>query len=198
MPPPIRTVFDICTPRDDVRQGAIRESEFAADLAKVLRGNAAEEYLQPDLFFANTHPTDGLKALLTNVFQRVSGRGGEASAIFRLDTQYGGGKTHALIALAHVAAGARGVANIGEFLDPGLVPRTPVRVAAFDGENADPTNGRQLDDGVRAFTPWRVGVRPWEEAWLRTPPRERRAAHGARRRDDCRAVRRPAGADPAG
>jgi hypothetical protein len=182
MPPPIRTVFDICTPRDDVRQGAIRESEFAADLAKVLRGNAAEEYLQPDLFFANTHPTDGLKALLTNVFQRVSGRGGEASAIFRLDTQYGGGKTHALIALAHVAAGARGVANIGEFLDPGLVPRTPVRVAAFDGENADPTNGRQLDDGVRAFTPWgelayALGKRPGYER-LRASD-EQRTAPGA-------------------
>ncbi|GMV20768.1 MAG: hypothetical protein AMXMBFR57_07170 [Acidimicrobiia bacterium] len=148
------TIFNICTPREDVRQGTIRESEFAADLAKVLNGTAGAEYLEPERFFANTHPTEGLKALLTNVFQRVSGAGGEASAIFRLDTQYGGGKTHALIALAHVAAGARGVANIAEFLDTGLVPRTAVRVAAFDGENADPANGRLFPGGIRAYTPW--------------------------------------------
>lgn len=150
----MRTVFEICEPRDDVRQGTIRESEFAADLARVLRGQAAPEYQDAKLFFANTYPTDGLKALLTNVFQRLSGRGGEASAVFRLDTQYGGGKTHALIALAHVAAGAKGVNGIAEFLDPALVPQSPVRVAAFDGENADPSNGRQVADDIRAFTPW--------------------------------------------
>src|SRR5688572_12144239 len=105
----MRTVFEICEPRDDVRQGTIRESEFAADLARVLRGQATAEYQDPSLFFANTYPTDGLKALLSNVFMRLSGQGGEASAIFRLDTQYGGGKTHALIALAHIAAGAERV-----------------------------------------------------------------------------------------
>ncbi len=150
----MRTIFDTCEPRDDVRHGTIRESEFAADLARVLRKEAAKEYQDPALFFANTHPTEGLKALLTNVFRRLSGAGGEASAIFRLDTQYGGGKTHALIALAHVANGAAGVANIDEFVERALVPSTPVTVAAFDGENADPANGRDVGDGIRAFTPW--------------------------------------------
>ena len=56
----------------------------------------------------------------------------EAAAIFRLDTQYGGGKTHSLIALTHAARGMGKVANAGEFIDPSLVPRRPVRVARLD------------------------------------------------------------------
>jgi hypothetical protein len=150
----MKTLFDLCEPREDVLGGNIRESEFAADLAAVLRGNAPDEYKLAPVFFANTHPTEGLKRLLDNVCRRLVGKGGEANAIFRLDTQYGGGKTHALIALSHVAAGAQGVTNMAEFLDPALVPKQPVRVAAFDGENADPVNGRPLGEGVRAFTPW--------------------------------------------
>ena len=74
--------------------------------------------------------------------------------MFRLDTSFGGGKTHGLIALVHAAAGMKGVSNVAEFLDPTLVPQSKVRVAAFDGENADPANGRPMGDGVRAHTPW--------------------------------------------
>lgn len=150
----MKTLFELCDPRDDVLSGAIKESEFAADLAQVLRGQAPVEYQDPAVFFANTHPTEGLKRLLDNVSRRLSGAGGEASAIFRLDTQYGGGKTHALIALGHLAGGARRVPNIAEFVDPGLLPTGQVKVAAFDGENADPVNGRLMGDGIRAFTPW--------------------------------------------
>lgn len=150
----MKSLFELCEPRDDVRRGAIRESEFAADLAQVLRGDAPAEYQVPATFFANTHPTDGLKRLLENVCRRLTGAGGEASAIYRLDTQYGGGKTHSLIALSHVAGGARGVTDISEFLAPALVPKTKVRLAAFDGENADPVNGRPMGGRIRAFTPW--------------------------------------------
>ncbi|TAK25717.1 MAG: DUF499 domain-containing protein [Myxococcaceae bacterium] len=150
----VPTIFDLCTPRADVLAGNIRESDFAADLAQVLRGDAPDEYRIPARFFANTHPTRGLKNLLRNVLLRLGGRGGEVAPIFRLDTQYGGGKTHALIALAHAARGMEGVGNVAEFVDPELVPRTPVRIAMFDGENADPSNGRLLGDGVRARTPW--------------------------------------------
>ena len=48
----------------------------------------------------------------------------------------------------------KGVAKIEEFVDPKLVPKKRVRIAAFDGENADPTNGRPLGQGLKAFTPW--------------------------------------------
>lgn len=149
----MRTIFDLCTPRDDVLRGSVQESDFAADLAKVLRRDAPAEYLDPATFFSNTHPTSGLRRLMDNVARRLGGLGG-APAIFRLDTQYGGGKTHALIALSHLAGGMRGVTDLAEFIDPGLVPKGPVRVAAFDGENADPANGRVMPDGTRAHTPW--------------------------------------------
>ena len=148
----MKTLFEICTPRSDILKGDIRESDFAADLAQVINGTAPIEYTQPHLFFANTHPTQGFKALLKTVCQRLQGVGG--SAVLRLDTQYGGGKTHSLIALTHAAQGMKGVNNIAEFIDPNLVPTSKVRLAAFDGENADPVNGRPIGDGLRAYTPW--------------------------------------------
>lgn len=148
----MKTLFEICSPRPDILKGNIRESDFAADLAQVINGTAPPEYALPNKFFANTHPTQGLKALLKTVCQRLQGVGG--SAVLRLDTQYGGGKTHSLIALTHAAQGMKDVNNISEFIAPELVPTTTVRLAAFDGENADPVNGRPLGEGLRAYTPW--------------------------------------------
>ena len=150
----IPTIFETCRPREDVLKGAITEADFAADLAQVIVGKGNVEYLDPVRFFANTYPTRGLKNLLANVCRRLSGAGGEVAAIFRLDTSYGGGKTHGLIALTHAAHGMKGVTNVGEFIDPSLLPDNRVRVAAFDGENADPANGRAMGEGVLAYTPW--------------------------------------------
>ena len=150
----IPTIFDLCTPRQDVLQGTISESDFAADLAQVLRGDAPDEYKDPVKFFANTHPTRGLKDLLRNVCLRLAASPHQVASIFRLDTNYGGGKTHALIALTHAIDGMDGVHNVAEFVDPALLPKGKVRIAAFDGENADPLNGRPLEPGLRAYTPW--------------------------------------------
>lgn len=147
-------LFTICEPRPDVLQGALRESDFAADLSQVLKGDAPDEYKLPAQFFANTYPTKGLKSILKLVASRVLGRPEQVGAIFRLDTQFGGGKTHALIALAHAMHGKGGVAEANEFLDAALWPTAPVRIAAFDGENADPANGRKLSDTIRAYSPW--------------------------------------------
>ena len=151
----MKTLFDICTPREDILSGSMRESDFAADLAEVIAGDSGPvEYSDPAIFFANTYPTEGLKALLSNVCRRLTSAGGEAASLYRLDTQYGGGKTHALIALLHAARGMKGVTNASEFIDESLIPSGDTRVAAFDGENADPVNGRPMGDGIRAYTPW--------------------------------------------
>ena len=150
----IPTIFQTCRPRADVLKGNIAESDFAADLAQVIAGKGNEEHLDPGRFFANTYPTRGLKNLLANVCRRLTGAGGEAASIFRLDTSYGGGKTHGLIALRHAARGVQGVPGMAEFVDPSLLPQHPVRVAAFDGENADPANGRKMEGGLLAYTPW--------------------------------------------
>lgn len=152
----MQTIFDLCVPRDDVLNGSISEADFAADLAMVVRGSkeAPEEYRIASKFFANTYPTRGLKSLLANVCARLSGSGGEVASIFRLDTTYGGGKTHGLIALTHAARGMEGVKNVTEFIDPKIVPKGKVRIAAFDGENADPANGRHMGEEIYAKTPW--------------------------------------------
>jgi hypothetical protein len=150
----IPTIFDLCEPRDDVVAGAITESDFAADLAQVLNGTAPSEYGDSDRFFAHTHPTRGLKRLLESVFSRLSGSKNQAGSIFRLDTRYGGGKTHALIALSHLARTGKDVQRVDEFIDPALLPVGSIQIAAFDGENADVANGVRLCDDIRAYTPW--------------------------------------------
>jgi predicted AAA+ superfamily ATPase len=151
----IPTIFDLCEPRADVRAGTSSESDFAADLSHVIRGAGGPvEYSDPARFFANTYPTRGLRSLLANVCIRLTGKSGAVAAIFRLDTSFGGGKTHGLIALVHAARGMIGVANPHEFVDPALIPTGKVKVAAFDGENADPANGRRMGEDVLAFTPW--------------------------------------------
>ena len=150
----VPTIFETCRPRTDVLEGTITEADFAADLAQVITGEGNAEYLDPARFFANTYPTRGLKNLLENVCRRLSGAGGEVASIFRLDTSYGGGKTHGLIALCHAARGMEGVSDITEFVDPSILPQSRVRIAAFDGENADPANGRKMKEGLFAYTPW--------------------------------------------
>ena len=150
----VPTIFETCRPRPDVLAGAVTEADFAADLAQVIVGKGAADYLDPARFFANTYPTRGLKNLLANVCGRLSGTGGGVASIFRLDTSYGGGKSHGLIALCHAARNGLDVPGMGEFVDPSCLPRGRVRIAAFDGENADPANGRRMEGGHLAYTPW--------------------------------------------
>ena len=107
--------------------------------------------------------------MLTGTFARLSGRP-EATpsaehAIYRYETSFGGGKTHGLIALWHLAAGAR-PANVAEFVDPGLLPPA-CQAAAVVGDTLDPVNGLRGDDGVTTWTLWgeiarQLGPAAWE------------------------------------
>jgi len=148
------SIFDLCQPRDDVVKGTIADSDYAANLANVLTKRAFGDYTDPATFFTNTYPTEGLKELLVNVCGRFPGKAKASPRYFGSIRLLAAVKTHGLIALVHAAAGMKGVSNISEFLDPALVPQSHVRVAAFDGENADPANGRPMGDGIRAHTPW--------------------------------------------
>lgn len=152
MKPPL--VFDTCKPRADILSGEVSESSYAADLELVLEGKAPRDYTDPERFFAHTHPTRGLKRLLESVFARLSGSPSQIGSIFRLDTRYGGGKTHALIALSHVCRSGSSISRVEEFVDPSLIPTEPVRIAAYDGQSASATDDVLLGDGVRARTPW--------------------------------------------
>ncbi|MBO5996402.1 MAG: ATP-binding protein [Acetobacter sp.] len=160
----VKTIFEICKPREDVLKGTSSESDFAADLSRVIcayKSGAYEsengtppEYSDSRLFFETTYPTRGLRSLLENVCARLSGKWHFSSPIFRLGTSFGGGKTHGLIALVHAARGMKNVDNPAEFLNPELIPQRSVRIAVFDGENADPANGRKMEEGLLAYTPW--------------------------------------------
>ena len=148
------SIFAACQPRQDILDGTISEADFAARLGSVISGVGPTDYVDPTRFFANTHPTAGLRTLLAEVMRRLSGKG-DASATFRLDTSFGGGKTHGLIALVHAARwGSAHSADLRKFVGNDSIDAPDAAVAAFDGEAADPTNGRLMGDGIRAYTPW--------------------------------------------
>ena len=105
----LRTIYQTCRPRADVEAGTTKDEQFAADLAQVVNGTAPKEYADPATFFGHSYPTRGMRELLKTVLTRLAGKGGEIASIIRLDTQYGGGKTHGLIALVHAVRGMKGV-----------------------------------------------------------------------------------------
>ncbi|CAN5256261.1 Swt1 family HEPN domain-containing protein [soil metagenome] len=94
---PWRQVVD---PHPDVRDGRYQEAEFAADLAEVIHGTADPEYQDPMEFFKRTYLTDGMVGLLANAAKRLSGDGGDP--VIQLQTVFGGGKTHSMLALYHL------------------------------------------------------------------------------------------------
>jgi hypothetical protein len=155
--PRLPLVFQKCRPRPEVLAGELPDAIFAADLWDVIKGKAHPDYQDPQRFFQGTHPTENLKLLVKDVSERLAGVEG-STPIFRLETGFGGGKTHGLIAAVHVARHGQSIAN---FVSDYRINRFPfpddVRVAAFVGEVADPSSGYEhLVDGqpVRTFTPW--------------------------------------------
>jgi hypothetical protein len=103
----------IAIPHDDILQGRLTMDVFAADLWEVFKGRGAEEYRNPDLFFQKTYETEGLKILLAGVEKRLKGQGGDP--VLQIQTPFGGGKTHTLIAMYHRAKewGAKQVVMVG-------------------------------------------------------------------------------------
>ena len=154
----LASIRDTCVPRGDVLRGGLVDKHFAAQLDQVVRQAVGyEAYSDADAFFALTYPTAGLRDLLAGTFARVSGRtAGTPSAehaVYRYETSFGGGKTHGLIALWHLAKGAR-PANVSEFVDRALLPDPGAcRAAAFVGDSADPIRGLTTDD-VTTWTLW--------------------------------------------
>ncbi|RLF65442.1 MAG: AAA family ATPase, partial [Thermoplasmata archaeon] len=95
-------VMQGCVPRRDIIDGAYELEAFAADLNLVIEGKKGYLYSDPENFFKNTYPTDGLKTTIREVFGRLTGTHPGAPVI-KLETGLGGGKTHTLIALYHLA-----------------------------------------------------------------------------------------------
>jgi uncharacterized protein len=136
---------EIAVPHEDVLKGTFQQSEFAADLSKVHEGTASEEYQNPTLFFERTFITEGMRLLLDSVIRRLSGQGGDP--VMQLQTAFGGGKTHTLLAVYHMAQGnvvASDLPGIAPLLDAAGIPELPkAKIVVLDGTRFSPSEPKK-------------------------------------------------------
>src|SRR3954463_5755349 len=92
---------EVAVPHADVLKGTFQQAEFAADITAVHSGKAPPVYQEAAAFFERTYITEGMRRLLTQVAQRLAGKGGEP--VIQLQTAFGGGKTHTMLAVLHLA-----------------------------------------------------------------------------------------------
>ncbi|MBN1365905.1 MAG: DUF499 domain-containing protein [Syntrophaceae bacterium] len=94
---------EVVTPHKDVASGRYQQAEFAADLWQVHLNEGSDEYRDPSEFFRRTYLTESLKGMLVNAVRRLSGKSGDP--VVQLQTNFGGGKTHSMMALYHLFSG---------------------------------------------------------------------------------------------
>lgn len=152
---------EIAVPHDDVLKGTFTDAEFAADISRVNEGKASPEYQDARRFFARTFVTEGMALLLDSVLRRLSGKGGDP--VIQLQTVFGGGKTHTLLAVMHLVKfpGSAGeLDNVAPLLDKaGLTEVPKSRLAVLDGTDLSPARPRK-HDGVEVRTLW--GELAWQ------------------------------------
>src|SRR3954453_15179790 len=126
---------EISVPHPDVLEGTFQQSEFAADVTAVRDGKATREYQDAAAFYQRTFITEGMRLLLTQVAQRLNAKGGEP--VIQLQTAFGGGKTHTMLAVLHLArrtcplSDLPGIPTLVE--RAGLMDVPQARVAVIDG-----------------------------------------------------------------
>ena len=152
--------YKVVTPREDLRDGRpLDASEFAVHLDHVRDNRAPADYQEPQRFFDRTFLTKNLIELASTAVRRLSGIKVETSAVFNLTTQFGGGKTHALTLLYHLAKGgpkASGWKGVPSILEAAGVKSVPeAAIAIFVGTEFDSITGRGGKDGTPLRkTPW--------------------------------------------
>lgn len=157
---PLKPWYKVVTPREDLRDGKpLDAAEFAVHLDDVRNNCAPPDYQKSDRFFARTYLTRNLTALAGEVIRRLSGQRTETSAVFNLATQFGGGKTHALTLLFHLArngAASHKWAGVPQLLAAAGVREVPkAATAVFVGTEFDSVKGRGGEEGEPLRkTPW--------------------------------------------
>ena len=169
-PAALRPWREVCEPHPDVLEARFSDAEFAANLALVDQGEGGEEYTDPAAFFRITYATEGLRRVLISTIARLSGEGGEP--VIGLQTNFGGGKTHTMLALYHLAGAAdagykpeelHGMAPL--FEEAGVATLGPVNRAVFVGTHkgaaeAMHAEGERAIRTVWGYLAWRLGG--WE------------------------------------
>ncbi|OWY61807.1 AAA+ family ATPase, partial [cyanobacterium TDX16] len=152
----LRPWRDVISPHSDVATGRFAVAEFAADLELVRKGEGAAEYGDPRLFFERTYLTAGLRELLTLGVKRVAGQGGQP--VINCQTNFGGGKTHSLIALFHLLSGVDLDAlpdEVQELVASAEVDELPtVRRAVVVGNRFAAGETHEKPDGTIVHTIW--------------------------------------------
>lgn len=151
--------YAIATPHQDIRKGQLAEAVFAANLWAVAQNNAPEIYADAETFFEKSYLTTGLKNVLSKVGAGLQGASDSGDRIISLQTSFGGGKTHMLIALWHLAKHADVLrkANALKQMRTALgdtLPKKSVNVAVFTNQTNDATQGRDAGDGIHTRTLW--------------------------------------------
>ena len=152
---------DVVTPHKDVASGKYQQAEFAADLWQVHLGEGTDEYRHPAEFFRRTYLTQGLRDLLAGALVRLSGQGGDP--VIELQTNFGGGKTHSMLALYHLFSGLKpseipGLEPIFEKAGTHKIPA--VKRVVVVGNKISPGSPSRKPDGTTIHTVW--GELAWQ------------------------------------
>ena len=152
---------EVAVPHEDVHRGTFVRAEFAADITRVHDGSATPEYQDPVLFFQRTFITEGMGVLLASVAKRLAGMGGDP--VIQLQTAFGGGKTHTMLAVMHMVGGKAPIADltgIPQLLEAaGVVDLPAAKVVVLDGVKLSPSQPRRVD-GHTLRTLW--GELAWQ------------------------------------
>lgn len=152
---------EVVAPHKDVASGRYQQAEFAADLWQVHLGEGTDEYRNPVEFFRRTFLTESLKSTLVGGIQRLSGRGGDP--VVQLQTNFGGGKTHSMLALYHLFSGVNPTELSGMDVvmhEAGATSVPAARRVVLVGNKISPGNPSVKPDGKVVHTLW--GELAWQ------------------------------------
>lgn len=148
-------ILTTCKPRPDVLSGDLKDAIFAADFGDVISNHPGtpEVYRDPQLFFRNTHPARDLVRIVREVFSVLS-TGEQPGLALRLSTGFGGGKTHTLLTLWHLARNI-GASEMGTELLPAAGRPKQVHVAAAVKKLgvAEDVSAQPTEVAIEAFLP---------------------------------------------
>ena len=146
---------NVVTPHRDVVSGTYNQAEFAADLWQVYKREGSKEYRDPAEFFGRTYLTESLRKMLVNAVRRLAS--GRADPVVQLQTNFGGGKTHSMLALYHLFGGTSPtrLAGMDQILAEAKVDGLPkVRRAVLVGNKISPARPDKKPDGTTVRTLW--------------------------------------------
>jgi len=152
---------EVVTPHKDVASGRYQQAEFAADLWQVHVGEGTDEYKKPVEFFRRTYLTESLKRMLVGAVQRLSGQGSDP--VVQLQTNFGGGKTHSMLALYHLFSGTPPSELMGidaVLKDAGTNKLPTAKRVVLVGNKISPGNPVKKSDGTMVRTLW--GELAWQ------------------------------------